>query len=92
MTHFLSEFYENPYTFSIGRLCGPSGTITLFGMGNHACLGARIADVQLLVTTATLLAYDRFELDPLDYEAKLATIPLPNPGRYKLELVERFSL
>lgn len=90
VTHFLPEFYAAPYTFDIDRPRGPSGSYAPFGVGNYTCLGAGIAEVQLLTTTAALLAHGRFELDPPDYEAKLATIPLPNPGRYRLRLVERY--
>ncbi len=89
VTHFLPEFYPNPYTFDIDRPRGPSGSFSPYGVGNYACLGAGIADVQLMVTMAALLRRARFELDPAGYEANLATIPLPNPGRYRLKLTAR---
>lgn len=91
VTHFLPDFYPDPYHFDIDRPRGPSGTFVPFGVGNYACLGAGIAEVQLLATAAALLRRGRFELDPPDYEATMDTIPLPNPGRYRLRLVERFD-
>lgn len=91
VTHFLPEFYPDPFTFNIDRGRGPSSTYVPYGVGNYACLGAGIADVQLMVTTAALLRRGRFELDPLNYEAKISAIPLPNPGKYRLKLVEKYA-
>lgn len=90
VTHFLPEYYPDPFTFNIDRERGASGTFVPYGVGNYACLGASIADVQLMVTMAALLSRARFSLDPTDYEAKLQSMPLPNPGRYRLKLIEKF--
>jgi cytochrome P450 len=91
VTHFLPEYYPDPYTFNIDRPRGPAGTFVPYGVGNYACLGAGIADVQLMVTMAALLRRARFELDPPGYEAKLQPMPLPNPGRYRLKLIEKYA-
>ena len=40
---------------------------------------------------AALLRRGRFELDPAGYEATLDAIPLPNPGPFRLKLVEKFA-
>lgn len=90
VTHFLPEYYPDPYTFDIERPSGPAGSFVPYGVGNYACLGAGIADVQLLVSMAALMRGAHFELEPPDYEAKLSTIPLPNPGRFRLRMVEKF--
>ncbi len=88
--HFLPEFYPDPYTFNIDREKRPAGSFAPYGVGNYACLGAGIADVQLLVTMAALLNRGRFELNPPGYTAKLQSIPLPNPGKYMLKLAEKY--
>ena len=89
VTHFLPEYYPDPYTFNVDRPRGQAGTFVPYGVGNFACLGAGMADVQLLITTAALLRRVRFQLDPLDYEIKMAAIPLPNPGPYRLKVLEK---
>jgi len=89
VTHFLPEFFPDPYTFNIDRPRGQAGTFVPYGVGSFACLGAGMADVQLLVTSAVLLRSGRFQLDPIDYEMKFSVIPLPNPGQYNLKLLAR---
>ncbi len=89
VVHFLPEFYPDPYTFDVDRSRGPAGTFAPYGVGNYTCLGAGIADVQLMVTLAALLRRARFEMDPPNYEATLDTLPLPNPGRFFLRLVDK---
>lgn len=89
VVHFLPEFYPDPYTFDVDRPRGPAGTFAPYGVGNYTCLGAGIADVQLMVTLAALLRRARFELDPPNYTATLDTLPLPNPGRFFLRLVNK---
>lgn len=91
VTHFLPEYYPDPWTFNIERERGPAGTFVPYGVGNYACLGAGIADVQLLISMAALLRRGRFELDPPGYDARIKTMPLPNPGRYRLKLVKKFD-
>lgn len=90
VTHFLPEYYEDPYTFDIDRPAGPNGTFSPYGLGRHTCLGAGIADVQLMVMIAAFLRRGRFQLDPVDYEMQLNTNPVPNPGHYRLKLVEKY--
>jgi cytochrome P450 len=74
MTHFLPELFPQPYVFDIDRYREPRnehrqrGAYAPFGLGDHSCLGAGIAEVQLMVITATLLHTYQFELDPPDYQ------------------------
>lgn len=73
VSHFLPELFPNPETFDIERYSEPRnehrqrGAYAPFGLGDHSCLGAGIAEIQLMVTLATLLVSYEFELDPLDY-------------------------
>ncbi len=72
--HFLPELFPDPETFDIDRYREPRnehrqrGAYAPFGLGEHTCLGAGIAEIQLMVITATLLHTYRFELDPPDYQ------------------------
>jgi cytochrome P450 len=72
--HFLPELFPHPETFDIDRYRSPRnehrqrGAYAPFGLGEHTCLGAGIAEIQLMVITATLLHTYRFELDPPDYQ------------------------
>ncbi len=72
--HFLPELFPHPETFDIDRYREPRnehrqrGAYAPFGLGEHTCLGAGIAEIQLMVITATLLHTYRFELDPPGYQ------------------------
>jgi len=72
--HFLPEVFPYPETFDIDRYREPRnehrqrGAYAPFGLGEHTCLGAGIAEIQLMVITATLLHTYQFELDPPDYQ------------------------
>lgn len=71
--HFLPELFPEPFTFDIDRYSEPRnehrqrGAYAPFGLGEHSCLGAGIAEVQLMVTIATILFEHQLALDPPDY-------------------------
>ncbi len=72
--HFLPELFPQPETFDIDRYRDPRnehrqrGAYAPFGLGEHTCLGAGIAEIQLMMITATLLHTYQFELDPPNYQ------------------------
>ncbi|GAC1390378.1 MAG: cytochrome P450 [Ktedonobacteraceae bacterium] len=72
--HFLSELFPHPETFDLDRYREPRnehrqrGAYAPFGLGEHSCLGAGIAEIQLMVITATLLHTYQFELEAPDYQ------------------------
>ena len=74
--HFLPELFPEPKQFDIDRYREPRnehrqrGAYAPFGLGEHTCLGAGIAEIQLMVITATLLSTYQFQLDPPDYQLK----------------------
>lgn len=84
--HFLAELYPHPLQFDIDRFRAPRnehrkpGAYAPFGLGDHTCLGAGIAEVQLMVTMATLLHTCAFQLDPLDYQLVIEERPTPVPA------------
>lgn len=86
VTHFLPEYYPDPYKFDVTRHLGETAKSRIpnvyapFSLGAHTCLGAGLAEVQMLVTMASLLYYGQFALESPDYEVRVHTMPLPNPG------------
>lgn len=71
--HFLPELFPQPDTFDLDRYREPRnehrqrGAYAPFGLGEHTCLGAGIAEIQLMVIAATLLHNYQFQFDPPDY-------------------------
>ncbi|GAB4207494.1 MAG: hypothetical protein OHK0022_35840 [Roseiflexaceae bacterium] len=58
-------------------------------MGPHTCLDAGLAEVQIAVTMAALLASARLELER-GYTLKPTIDPCPTPGRaFRVQLVAR---
>ncbi len=74
--HFLPELFSQPETFDIDRYSEPRnehrqrGAYAPFGLGEHSCLGAGIAEIQLMLIAAILLSTYQFELDPPGYQLK----------------------
>ena len=80
VTHFLPEFFPNPYQFRLNRESAVPNAFAGFGLAAHTCLGAGMAEVQIAATIATMLQTVEFELLPGDYIAPVYTQPIPNPG------------
>jgi cytochrome P450 len=92
--HFLEEFYPHPMQFDIDRFRAPRnehrqrGAYAPFGLGDHTCLGAGIAEVQLMVTMATLLHFYTLELDPPTYQLVIEHHPTAVPGNnFRVKIV-----
>ena len=85
VTHALEEYFPNPEIFDIDRydradyLKTPQ-TFAPFALGAHTCLGAGIAEIQLMVLVATLVRLLDFSLDPVDTNVTIYANPIPNPG------------
>src|SRR5713226_305839 len=86
--HFLQELYPDPLQFDLERFRPPRnehrkpGAYAPFGLGDHTCLGAGIAEVQLMVTMATLLSTFALQFDPPDYQLVIEEHPTPVPGNH----------
>jgi cytochrome P450 len=96
VSHFLEELYPNPLQFDLDRFRPPRnehrkpGAYAPFGLGDHTCLGAGIAEVQLMATMATLLSSFTLQLDPPDYRLVIEHHPTPVPGNhFQVQVVER---
>lgn len=86
LTHFLPEFYVNPDTFDIDRFDHPDykkvpQAFAPYTLGSHTCLGAGMAETQLMTLIATLIRTLDLELDPPGADVTIFANPIPNPGR-----------
>ena len=87
VTHFLEELHPAPHAFDIDRYAPPrnehriAGAYAPFGAGAHICLGAGLAESQLVLTVATLLHEAELTLDPPDYQLRVIAWPATAPDR-----------
>ncbi|MEJ2622291.1 MAG: cytochrome P450 [Candidatus Thiodiazotropha sp.] len=83
--HYLPDIYPEPEKFDIDRYTperkenSKPGTFVPFGLGAHTCLGAGFAEVQMILTMATILHEAELVMDPLDYKLKIDPMPGPKP-------------
>jgi cytochrome P450 len=83
--HYLPELYPDPERFDIERYTPerkehkPLGAFAPFGLGSHTCLGAGLAEVQIMLTMGTLLYKLDMEMWPSDYTLKIDPAPTPSP-------------
>ncbi len=95
VTHYLPEFYPDPEKFDVDRHQNPDHPKTPqafapYTLGAHTCLGAGMAEVQLMTVLATLLHAVDLRLDPPDFDITVYTMPIPNPGRkFSVEVVKQ---
>ncbi len=84
--HFLPQFFPNPDCFDIDRFHPPrsehkqSGAFAPFGVGAHLCLGSGLAEVQIMLTMATLLDRFEFALESPNYTIQPISNPTLSPG------------
>ncbi len=85
VVHFDPKIYTNPDTFDIDRMLDPrkehrvAGALAPYGLGAHTCAGAGFAEVEILVTVATLLHDFHLELANPAYELRTTFSPSPAP-------------
>ncbi len=96
VAHFIPELHPQPYVFDIDRYLAPRnehkvpGAFAPFSLGAHTCLGAGLAETQIMLVAASLLHFAEFELSPLDYDLKTRSAPTPAPGpSFQLRLVKK---
>jgi len=95
LTHYLPEFFANPWEFDINRYIAPrkehkqgQGIFAPYTLGPHTCLGAGVAEVQLMVTVGAMLRAVKLELETPDYEIKTKLMPIPGPDpKFKVRVV-----
>ncbi|MGF1506445.1 MAG: cytochrome P450 [Anaerolineae bacterium] len=98
-THFLPEFFPDPYTFDIDRYQKPRsehrqtpGAYAPFTLGPHTCLGACVAEIQLGLILAAAVHTVGLELTPADYDINWELGAIPGaPADFKLRVTEHRS-
>ena len=96
LTHYLPEFFPDPWKFDINRYIAPrkehkqgQGIFAPYTLGPHTCLGAGVAEVQLMVTVGAMLRAVKLELETPDYEIKTRLMPIPGPDpKFKVRVTE----
>lgn len=69
LSHYLPELFPEPEVFDIDRYHAPRnehrqpGAFSPFGLGDHLCLGAGIAEIQLMANMAAILYAYQIEVD-----------------------------
>jgi cytochrome P450 len=96
VAHFIPELHPDPYRFDIDRYLPERnehripGAFAPFSLGAHTCLGAGLAEIQIMLTIATMLHGARFEMEPPDYDLKTRTAPTPAPDKsFRMRLVSK---
>lgn len=95
VTHFLPEFFPDPYQFDVTRHLPPrqeykqAGKFAPYGLGAHTCLGAGTAEIQIMLTLALMIHTARLERAPSNYTLKTVYTPLPCPAAdFRVNVVE----
>lgn len=94
IAHFDEKYHPDPYRFDIDRYLAPRnehripGAYAPYGMGTHTCLGAGLAEAQIMLTAACMLHFGRFEMVPASYDLKIRPLPTNAPANsFKLKRV-----
>ncbi len=94
--HYLPKLFPDPERFDIDRYSperrenAQPGAYAPFGLGHHSCLGQGFAQVQMLLTIATMLHRAEIALDPPGYQLKIKQTPTPRPHHsFKVRLRPR---
>lgn len=92
--HFSHRYFPEPEKFDIDRYRAPRnehkqpGVFAPFGRGNHACVGAGLAELQLMVILSVLLY--QYEIKPVNKIKDLKMVFDPAPqmsANFKVNLV-----
>jgi cytochrome P450 len=94
VTHFLPACFSDPYTFDLDRFCPPrseqipAGMYQRYGMGQHSCIGANVADLAVLTSVATLIHRLDLALVHFDYLLRRVVNPFPEPeGSFAIRVI-----
>lgn len=86
LTHFLPEYFPDPQRFDINRHTAevrktrPPLAYAPYSFGAHTCLGAGMAEAQVMILIALLLHHFELALDPPEFTARMLFRPVPTPG------------
>ena len=94
-THFMEEFFPDPFSFDIDRYLPErqehvGRAYAPFGLGTHTCLGSRWLELQLGINLLLMAHYFRLELTPKDYKLRINPIPTLAPSsKLKFTVAEK---
>jgi cytochrome P450 len=95
-SHFLPEFFPDPYAFDVDRYAPPRdehrrlGAFAPFAAGPHTCVASGLAETVVATTIAALLHTLHLRLDRSNYTLRTTVNPLPGPARsFTLRVAER---
>ncbi len=92
ITHALPELFPQPDRFDIDRYHAPRnehrhpGAFSPFGLGDHLCLGAGIAEIQLMANMATILYDYRIEVESQGGQQEPIVFSALSPGIKRLHM------
>ena len=96
LTHFLPEYFPEPEHFNIhhfdsdARRSRPANAFAPFALGAHTCLGAGLAETQIMLLISMLLHTFELALDPPDFEVNMLFRPAPTPGaKLRVRVIRR---
>lgn len=94
--HHLSEYFPSPERFDIERYTPERAehrqraAYAPFGVGTHRCLGSSLAEVQIVLTMATIVREAKLVLHSPKRALKIKQVPNPRPdSSFKFCLVRR---
>ncbi|MXX93580.1 MAG: cytochrome P450 [Chloroflexi bacterium] len=78
-THYMEDFFPDPYKFDIDRYLPPrnehlSPGYAPYGLGTHTCLGSRWMELQLAVNALMIAHYFTLEV-PANHKFKISPFP-----------------
>jgi cytochrome P450 len=86
LPHTMKEHWPRPSEFDIDRFgkeraehTRKNGIYEPFGLGAHACLGRRLAEILITVNISTILHHVEPALDPPGYRMKVHQLPALHP-------------
>ena len=85
-THYMSDVFPDPFTFDIDRYKAPrkehlGSTYAPYGLGTHTCMGARMAELQMVIDLLLMAHYFDLEVAPKNYKFKISPFASMSPNK-----------
>jgi len=94
-THYMEEFFPDPFSFDIDRYLPPRNEhkslgYAPYGLGPHTCLGARWMTLHVIINLMIIAHYFVLRVYPEDYELRISSFPSMKPNKkLKFRVVEQ---